>query len=262
MKKISIYPLYELDSNLAPPVEIANGITIISNNIDLNKIKKSNVSKEDAHHLRDTQLCLQIDENVIPPEKASIAFIISCRLLKRTKVFIRYRVDSSNEIRKIRDDYPFVTASNVTTAIKQSEFKKIAKLYAGLNKFKNINKRTGNAVYFLGLAYRSRGWLESLIFHVCALETLTSASKRENNITQKFKKRIHNFIGYNEKKLEKIYNIRSELVHGRYSHKSVKENLKLNRIAEAACGKMFTKILLNSRYLNAFTKNASRKKLF
>jgi hypothetical protein len=161
MKKISIYPLYELDSNLAPPVEIANGITIISNNIDLNKINKLNVSKEDAHHLRDTQLCLQIDENAIPPEKASIAFIISCRLLKRTKVFIRYRVDSSNEIKKIRDDYPFVTASNVTAAIKQSEFKKIAKLYAGLNKFKNINKRTGNAVYFLGLAYRSRGWLVS-----------------------------------------------------------------------------------------------------
>jgi hypothetical protein len=183
-------------------------------------------------------------------------------LLKRTKVSIRYRVDSSSEIRKIRDDYPFVTASNVTTAIKKAEFKTIAKLYAGLNKFKNINKRTGNAVYFLGLAYRSRGWLESLIFHVCALETLTSASKIEKEITQKFKKRIHNFIGYNEKKLEKIYNVRSELVHGRYSHKSVKEHLKLNRIAEAASRKMFTKILLNPNYLNAFRKNASRMKLF
>ncbi len=260
--KISIYPLHELNSNLTPPVQIANGIAIIGNSIDLNGINKTNVSEDDAHHLTDTQLCLQIDEDVIPSDEASIAFIISCRLLKRTKVFIRYRIDSSNQIRKIRDDYRFVTARNVTAAIKQQEFKKIDRLYAGLNKFKNINKRTGNAIYFLGMAYRSGGWLESLIFHVCALETLTSASTRENNITQKFKKRIHNFIGYNENKLEKIYNIRSELVHGRYSHKSAKENLKLNRIAEAACRKMFTKILLDPKYLDAFTNDASRMKLF
>lgn len=262
LMKISIYPLYELDSDVTPPVQIADGITITSNNIDLQKIEKINVSEEDERHLGKTQLCLQVDETVIPPEKASIAFIISCRLLKRTKVFIRYRVDPSNKIRKIRDDYPFVTARNVITTIEEQEFKKIARLYSGLNKFKSINKRTGNAVYFLGMAYRSRGWLESLIFHVCALETLTSAPSIERNITQKFKDRIHNFIGYNKDKLEKIYDIRSELVHGRYSHKSVGENLKLNRIAEEACRKMFTKILLKPKYLTAFANDVSRMKLF
>jgi len=260
--KISLYPLHELDSDITPPVQISNGVAVISNNIDLNKIIKTNVSKEDAYHLTDTQLCLEVNEDVICPEKASITFIISCRLLKRTKVFIRYRVDSSNKIRKIRDDYPFVTARNVTTIIKKQEFKKVARLYSGLNKFKSINKRTGNAVYFLGMAYRSRGWLESLIFHVCALETLTSATNIERNITQKFKDRIHNFIGYNKGKLGKIYNIRSELVHGRYNHKSAKETLKLNRIAEGACRKMFTKILLNPHYLNAFRNNTSRMGLF
>jgi len=260
--KISLYPLYELDSNIISTLQIANGVTIISNNIDLQKIKKINISKEDERHLVETQLCLQVDETVVPPEKASIAFIISCRLLKRTKVFIRYRVNSSNEILKIRDDYPFVTARNVTATIKEREFKKVARLYSGLNRFRSINKRTGNAVYFLGRAYRSDGWLESLNFHVCALETLTSAPDIECNITQKFKDRIHNFIGYNKDKLRKIYNIRSELVHGRYSHKSAAENLKLNRIAEEACRKMFTKILLKPEYLTAFANDASRMKLF
>jgi len=135
---------------------MADGIAIISNAIDLCKIRKINVSKEDARHLVDTQLCLQANEDIICPEKVSIAFIISCRLLKRTKVFIRYRIDSSNEVRKIRDDYPFVTSRNVTTIIEQQDFKKISKLYLGLNKFKTINKRAGNPVYFLGWAYRSR----------------------------------------------------------------------------------------------------------
>lgn len=259
---MSIYPLHELNSNISPPAQIADGVTVISNNINLNRINKLNVSQEDGFHLLDTQLCLQIDEDVTHPEKASIAFIICCRLLKRTKVFIRYRVDSSNEIRKIRDDYPFVTARNATPTIKQQEFKRIAKLYSALDKFKIMNKRNANAVYFLGMAYRSRGWLESLIFHVCALETLTSAPNREYNITETFKNRIHNFIGYDKNKLETIYNIRSELVHGRHSHKSGKENLKLNRIGEAACRNMFTKILLNPDYLNAFTNDTSRMKLF
>ena len=56
--KISIYPLHELDSDITPPVQIADGIAVISNNIDCNKIKKINVSDEDAHHLTNTQLCL------------------------------------------------------------------------------------------------------------------------------------------------------------------------------------------------------------
>ncbi|MEK6563493.1 MAG: hypothetical protein AABZ65_00485 [Candidatus Omnitrophota bacterium] len=260
--KISIYPLHELDSDVTLPVEIANGVTVISNNIDIRKIKKINVSKEDAHHLVDPKLCLQVNEKIVSPEKASIVFIISCRLLKRTKVFIRYRVDSSSEVRKIRDDYPFVTSRNVTTEIKGQEFKKIAKLYLGLNEFKDINKRTGNAAYFLGMAYRSRGWLESLIFHVCALETLTLASNRESSITQKFKERIHNFIGYDKDKLEKIYNIRSELVHGRYSYSSAKQNLRLFRIAEDVSRRMFKKILLNPKHLKAFINDSSRMKLF
>lgn len=234
----SIYPLYELDSNTTTPIRIARGVSIIRNEIDPDRIKKKNISEIDEYHITSTKLCLQVDEKAIPPSKASIAFIISCRLLKRTKAFIYYRVNSKNEILRVKDTYPFVKARNTTTIIEQQEFETIAKLYSGLNIFKALNKRTGNAVYFLGLAYRSIGWLESLIFHVCALETLTSASNRESNVTEKFKNRIHKFTGYNKDKLEKIYKIRSELVHGRYSHKSAKENLKLHRIAEAVCRKM------------------------
>jgi len=260
--KISTYPLHSLDSELKTPFEIDNGVSIVSNNIDIGKVEKINVSKEDKHHLQDTDYCLSIDENVIKPEIASLRFMLACRLLKRTKIVIRYRINSSNTVVKIRDDYPFVTAHNATRQIKPNEFKKIKNLYLGLGKFSELTKRSGNASYFLSIAYRSRGWLESLIFHVCALETLTSSSTRENKITEKFKRRVHSFIGYNEKKLEKIYNIRSELVHGRYNHKSAAENLKLNRIAEAACRKMFTKILLKPEYINAFANDKNRMKLF
>jgi hypothetical protein len=262
MKSISLYPLYELDSDVALPAKIGDGISIVANNIIFDKLEKYNASEEDLYYIIETPLCLQIDEEVNPPKEASIAFIISCRLLKPTKVFIRYRVDPSNQIWKIRDNYPYLPSKNITTMIRQNEFKKIANLYTGLNKFKTINIRAINAVYFLSMAFRSRNWLESLIFHVCALETLTSAANRETKITEKFKNRIHNFIGYDKNKLETIYNIRSELVHGRHNSNSEKENLRLNRIAEEVCRKVFAKIFLTPNHITAFQNDTSRMKLF
>ena len=112
------------------------------------------------------------------------------------------------------------------------------------------------------MAYRSKSWLESLIFHVCALETLTSDVKRESKITKKFVNRVHHFTGYNKQRLEKIYNIRSELVHGRYNSKNTEKHLILNRTAESACRKMFVRILLDSNNIKAFVNDSTRLKLF
>jgi hypothetical protein len=102
--KISLYPLYYLDSDLTAPVQIDKGVSIVKNEIDTNKINKINVSKEDIHHIHETKFCLSIDEETIKPEKASLLFIIACRLLKRTKIFIRYRVNSAQTVSKTRDD--------------------------------------------------------------------------------------------------------------------------------------------------------------
>ena len=141
------------------------------------------------------------------------------------------------------------------------ELQKSCKLFSALNFFKKINTRTSNAVYFLSMAYRSRKWLESLLFHVNALETLTSASERENNITEKFVNRIHNFIGYNKEDLGLIYNIRSELVHGRYKWVSGEENHRMNCIAEEVCRKVFSKFLLETNYSELFGDDNKRLNL-
>lgn len=227
MNRISLYPLFELFATAARmPVRIDDGISIVVNSIDIDNIYKYNISEEDSYHIKRSSFCLQVDEEKIRAEEASLFFILACRLLKRTKVFIRYRIDSLNKMRKIRDDYPYVPSDDLTNSILDDEFKKNSKLYTIFNMFRSLNTRSGNASYFLSLAYRSRGWLESLIFHVCSLETLISAPNQEGGITEKFKTRINNFIGYDLSKLEKIYNVRSELVHGRYNHKSEDETLR------------------------------------
>lgn len=260
--KISLYPLYKVISDLTIPYRIDKGVWIVKNIIDKNKINTSTASAIDIIHLQESTLCLSIDEDIIKPERASIMFMISCRLLKQTQIFIRYRVHSSKELLRIKDDYPYILDQDTTMQINQSEFNRIAELYIGLKEFESLNKRTGNAIYLLSLAYRSRECLEALIFHVCTLETLTSASEIENKITDKFKNRIHNFTGNDINELEKIYNVRSELVHGRYNSKSKKKNLELNMIAEKTCREVFNKILLNSEYIRAFVNDSSRMKLF
>lgn len=259
---IAKYPLFELVSGITCPFEVGEGICISGNDIDVEAIKAYNMSTVDKKHLSETFFCLAIDKNKHKPEVASIIFIISARLIKRSKVLIRYRVDNSSELIKIRDDYPFVTSPEATREITPSEFQRLCKIFSALNIFKNINTRTSNAVYFLGMAYRSRRWLESLLFRVCALETLTSASERERNVTNKFTDRIHNFIGYNKDELALIYKIRSELVHGRYQCESVEENRRLNCIAEEACRKVFSKILLETNYSELFKDDNKRLDLF
>jgi hypothetical protein len=260
--KISRYPLYQLTTDLTTPFEIDNGVSIVNNNIILGKRNVANLSKKDKLHIKEAKYCLSINQDIVSPGEASVLFMLSCRLLKRTKLFIRYHINHNNEVLQITDRYPYVTAWNATTQIRNEEFKKIKKIYLSLQNFQSLNRRAINATYFLLMAYRSRSWLESLIFHVCALETLTSGKKRESKITKKFVDRVHNFTGSNKQRLEKIYNIRSELVHGRYNTKDTDQHLVFNRTAESACRKMFVRILLNSHNIKAFANDSSRLKLF
>ena len=125
--KISRYPLYSFYSDVDRPFQIDRGISIDTNDIFTNKIQTYNVSNEDENHLKEVNFCLKIDEDITPPCQASIAFIVACRLLKPTKVFVRYRVDSSNAILKIRDDYSF--NRNAKETIDKDDFKTISKLF-------------------------------------------------------------------------------------------------------------------------------------
>ena len=260
----AISPLFGIETETENPIQIGNGIAVSKNDIETEKLYPTNLAKEDIYHLQQTKHCLFVDtKKEYMPERASLLFIISCRLLKPTKVTIRYRINNEKKIvSKIRDDYPFVPTDDVTSIITNEDFKKVSKIFKGLNYFKTICTRTSNAAYFIGLAYRSRKWLEALLFHVCALETITSSADREQGITDKFVDRIHNFIGYDTAALRKIYNIRSELVHGRYMAESEEDNLTFFKIAEEVCRTVFMKILIDKTILDSFGTDEARMNIF
>lgn len=259
----AIYPLFGFETDAVNPIQIGNGLVLSKSVIEVEKLYSVNLSKEDKHHLQQSKHCLIVDKTKNEPEQVSLLFIISCRLLKPTKVIIRYRIDNENNtVSKIRDDYPFVPTKDVATYVDIEEFKQVSALFEGIDTFRRIDTRTSNASYFIGLAYRSRKWLEGLLFHVCALETITSSSEREQGITQKFVDRLNFFIGYDEAALRKIYNIRSELVHGRYLAESNDKNLENFIISEEVCRSVFKKILMNQKMLNSFKDDQERMKIF
>lgn len=257
------YPLFGFDTEAVNPIQIGSGLIVSKNVIEIEKLYSVNLSQEDKHHLQQARHCLLVDKNIYEPEQASLLFIIACRILKPTKVIIRYRIDyEDNTVSKIRDDYPFVPTTDVTTTISNEELKHVSKLFEGIDTFRKINTRTSNASYFIGLAYRSRKWLDGLLFHVCALETLTSSSNKEQGITQKFVDRLNYFVGYEKAEIRKIYSIRSELVHGRYLAESNDKNLEYFKIAEEVCRAVFKKILMNRNILNSFNDDKERMKVF
>lgn len=240
----AIYPLFELNSDFERK-DICPGIYVSVNDFEIGKYYSYNLSEEDKDFIQMSQFCLSIDTEQYEPRQASIIFVIACRLLKNTKVFIRYRLDNDEKkIYKIRDDYPYLPSEKLTNSIRADEFTLISKIMQNLFLFKDINMRTSNASYFLSLAYRSRKWLESLLFHVCALETLTSASEWESGNTQKFVNRIFNYIQYDKEKLKRVYDLRSELIHGRLKWSKDIENLNFCRMAEEISRTVFSKILL------------------
>lgn len=261
-QKYSFYPLFKLYSDFNKTIEIDKGVSVVPNDIDINLIEESTISLVDKHHFKETSYCLRIDEDIVAPNEASLVFMLSCRLFKCTKVFIRYRLNSSKHKLCIYDLYPYIPSKETSIEITYEEFKKISTLYKNFNQFKDLSIRSGNICYFISLAYRADSWLESLIFFVCALETITSSDIQERGITNKFINRIYNFTGYDRSKLRSIYDVRSELVHGRYSSESKEKNLELMIIAEEVLRKTFVKILSNTEYLTDFKDSSKRLNIF
>jgi hypothetical protein len=258
------YPLFDFvsESDVVYPFEIDDGIGVSRNDIDVNSIEPSAMSGRERRHISAAEFCLTIDKSKSEPRASSLLFIVSARLTKRSKVMIRYRIDDPAEPLAVLDQYRWIVSTETTPVFDNDEMHLLSQLFRGLRVFGQINTRTKNAVYFLSMAYRSMNWLESLIFHVCALETLTSAPERETGMTDKFAQRIHDFGGFEKRDIKLIYDMRSCLVHGRYECESLEENRRLGNMAEEISRQVFKKVLLCCENVKAFRNDAERIGLF
>jgi hypothetical protein len=126
----SLYPLHGFKSNLIDEYKVLEGLSLKINDIDIEDVNKYSLSNDDISKIELETHCLSIDRSIFEPAHITLRFIIACRLLKHTRVFIRYHIKSKDDLLKIRDNYPYVQADDSTRIIDVEEFSKLSQILA------------------------------------------------------------------------------------------------------------------------------------
>lgn len=96
---------------------------------------------------------------------------------------------------------------------------KIKVVYLTLQKFYSVSARTKHSIQFLYLGYISYYWMQAFILFMTSLETLVSPDIKSDRITSIIINRIVKFIPEksicSKSQLNKIYELRSDIVHGK-----------------------------------------------
>ena len=91
--------------------------------------------------------------------------------------------------------------------------------YLNLKKFRVISARTKHSIQFLYLSYISYYWMQAFILFMVSLETLVSPDIKSDKITSIIINRIWKLIPQksicSKNQLNKIYDLRSDIVHGK-----------------------------------------------
>lgn len=155
---------------------------------------------------------------------------------------------------KNSDDWKYALANIETDHIASKSDLDNAKLYYGkLLEFYSLNNRTQHAINFLFLSYTSYYWQELFALLFISLETLFSPPK-ETNITNTIIKRAVAFIDNpqlcSKNKLSKLYELRSDIVHGRIRmnldfKEKIKDLVFLQKIVLECYKKIITSDLRN-----------------
>ncbi len=97
--------------------------------------------------------------------------------------------------------------------------RKIKEGYLRLQQFNSISARTKHSIQFLYLGYISFYWMQAFILFMTSLETLVSPNLITDKITSIIINRILKILPNNsicnKTQLNKIYSLRSDIVHGK-----------------------------------------------
>ncbi|HPI71824.1 MAG TPA: HEPN domain-containing protein, partial [bacterium] len=176
--------------------------------------------------------------------------LMSIRILKNFSPFVRFFLC----IKDARHNYRLDTAmiptkpENSDNTISIKEFYKVEDYYNSLLNLRSISTRTHNAVFFLYKAFHAIHWVDAYLFYMLAIEALFS--KDEGGSAKKtFIDRTHCFLAkeiipHDKDLLEKVYKLRSFIVHGKPISRSkpdqnIAELLQVENLAIA----VFKKIL-------------------
>ena len=179
-----------------------------------------------------------------------------------------YLLNVNNPHLSVKEDNQWKNAvanKHNSTYINFEELKKLKMGYEHLKSFYFTSPRTKHSVQFLYLGYISNYWMQAYILFMTALETLISPPTEEQ-ITIKIIKRTRSLIGNSKicskAKLEKLYELRSNIIHGRITvsldfNEHIEEIVKLQTIVLSAF-----KIILSKNYISIYKNEETKEQFF
>lgn len=151
-------------------------------------------------------------------------FLLAIRIVLQSDLSIKYIICKSAPHLSTRytDDWKYAIASdkenNDTREFNKSNLIEAVRIYDRLKEFNVLSPRTSHAVNFLFLGYTSSYWMESYMLFMTALEALISPDNIGaivSEVTNRLVKLIDDVSICSKSKFDKIYSLRSDIIHGR-----------------------------------------------
>ncbi len=156
--------------------------------------------------------------------------LLSFRIYKLARVFIKYRLckEDVHCCFRLNDCLRIVMPNKSNRIITLNDLNIIDKGFSKLLQMDAISKRTHNAIYFMYRGFCAGKMIDSFLFLMCSIESLFSNEERFG-ATKTICSRVSKFLdyrsGYKYVDIEKLYDLRSKIVHGKVA---VKDEIKGN----------------------------------
>lgn len=196
--------------------------------------------------------------------------LLSFKIFTLGRLFIKFRIcDTDSSLsRIINDRMTYIPSDASSRLVTRDQLEEAAVGFNRLREMHGANldsNRTHNAIFFLYTAYFSTAHAMSffvLLFIV--LEALFSKDQG-GSATATICERVSAFLEKRERctyrDIEKLYQVRSELVHGRRLASDAKENLAAAHELEFVVAECMKKIL-DDRLYNLYNDPAKREEYF
>lgn len=179
------------------------------------------LSELDIGYIKQESWALVAEETDLNKYKEEInILLLSFRIYKLARVFIKYRLckEKVDYCYRLNDIMRPVLPKSSSRLITLADLRKINRGFVDLLKMHTISNRTRNAIYFMYRGFCSGKMLDSFVFLMSALESLFSNEERFG-ATKTICSRVSKFLnykpGYKYKDIKELYDLRSEIVHGK-----------------------------------------------
>jgi hypothetical protein len=215
----------------------------------------------DLENLKQQEWALVAEDPDLAVFKADInRLLLSFKIHTLGRLFIKYRLCATNATlcSMINQRMTYVLAEKSSRIVNLGQLEEVNAGFERLQEMDAINgvsNRTHNAIFFMYSAYFSTGHASILfVLLFTVLEALFSKEGGGSGALEAICKRVSAFLGSRPRcsysDIKRLYNMRSELLHGRRRATEAGENLADAHELEFVVTECMKKILADRIYLN------------